>query len=460
MIDFLRHGLKEHSAGVAITFAVTALPIVGVIGVAMDYGLAVQAKTQLYLASDAAALAAAKRSADAFIAGQSSSAAKAVGEAAGKEWFKSQAGTVLSTTVADPSVDVKQDGAVFTSQVSYQGTVKLFLAPIWGVSTAALAGSSNAVVTTNAYISVTFLLDNSSSMLVAATQDGVNRMGSLTPVPDKSKKGGNTYGPDSPNDVPDGLGTYKCAFACHWASNNKDYYGLARGNDIQLRFDVLQDAVSSAITQMEGQQKIPNQFSVAVYTFNSVLTKIYPTAKNQTDSTDLASGAIAAQGMRSPVVPDQANTYFPTIMNTLAQGSTAAGDGSTSAKRKKSLIIVTDGLADYGSRTIPTSEGPINPADCTAMKNLGYNVYVLYTTFVTSPLDTVLLNNHGLLPYLTGYDDKGNAVDVGSKSMVSSLQSCASAPANFAQASDPDAINAAMTLLLQSALSSGGRYTR
>lgn len=461
MTCFLHRCSKDRSAGVALIFAVTVIPVIGVIGLAIDFGLVTQAKTQLNLATDAAAMAAAKGAADAFTAGKSVENARAAGRTAGMEWFKSQAGTVLGMTLQNADVTVPPpNGGVFTSQAAYQGTVRPYFAPIFGISTIALSGSSSATITANAYVSVTFLLDNSSSMLVAATQDGVNKMGALTPVPDKSHSGGNTYGPDSPGAVPDGLGIYKCAFACHWKDDNKDYYGLALGNNILLRFDVLQDVVASAIKQMEDQKKIPNQFSVAIYTFNNALTKIYPTNLNLTDSADLDGGATAAKGMRSPVVPDQANTYFPAIMDTLANGSKVAGDGSTSGNSKRALIIVTDGLVDYGSRTTPTSKGPINPADCAAMKNRGYNVYVLYTTFVTTPLDTVLLFNHDILPYLTGFDDRGNPVNVAEKAMVPSLQACASTPANFAQASDPDAIKAAMKKLLQAALSSGGRYTQ
>ena len=440
-------------------FAVSALPVIGTIGIAIDFGLVTQAKTQLNLATDAAALAAAKGAADAFTAGQPNYLD--IGKAAGVEWFKSQAGTVLGTTLQAPSVTVTQSplGAVFTSNVSYQGSVKPYFAPLFGVSTVALGGLSGATITANAYVSVTLLLDNSSSMLVAATQDGVTAMTTLTPVssdPKNPKGVKGAKGPKSPNDVPNGLGSYQCAFACHWDPGQNDYYGMARQNNIQLRFDVLQNAAVSAINQMIQQQNpnIPDQFGLTVYTFDNALALLYPADKNQPVSTKLSDGINAVQKFETPVVANDGNTNFPAVMQALAQQSTAAGDGSSAASRKKALIIVTDGLADYSPRTIPSSEGPINPSNCTAIKNLGYSVYVLYTTFITTPLDAVLLNNHGLLPYLT--DTNGPS----SSPMALALQACASAPANFAQASDPAAINTAMTQMLQAALGNGGRYTR
>lgn len=440
MKHLVQRCLLDRSAGVALTFAVSAIAIVGTVGIAVDFGFASQAKTQLNAASDAAALAAAKGAADAFSAGDGSEKAKATGEKTGREWFKSQASATLGAAVQDPNVTVTQSGAVFSSTVTYQGSIKPYFASVLGMSTVALAGLSSATITTTAYVSVTFLLDNSSSMLVAATQEGVNKLALLTPSYYLTHR-----------IEPPGLAGLTCAFACHWDANNNDYYGLARKNNIQLRFDVLQIAAASAINQMINQRKIDNQFGVTVYTFDSALKQIYPADKNQPISTNLADGVTAVQNFQTPVVIDDANTNFPAVMKDLAKKSTASGDGSSMANRKKALIIVTDGLADYGSRVIPSTEGPINPADCAAMKNLGYNVYVLYTTFVTAPLNAVLLNNTGLLPYLTG---------TGSTGMVPSLQACASAPTNFAQASDPVAINAAMSQMLQSALGNAGRYTQ
>lgn len=452
MKHLVQRCLKDRSAGVALMFAVGAIPIIGTIGIAVDLGFVTQAKAQLNAASDAAALAAAKGAADAFSAGQTSDAAIKAGQTAGVEWFKSQASSVVGPGVPTPAVTVTQSGAVFSSNVTYQGSVTPYFAPIFGVSTVAVGGLSSATITTTAYVSVTFLLDNSSSMLIAATQAGVDMMNSLTPISDNP---GRLKGPKHRNDVPNGLGNLQCAFACHWDAGGNDYYGLARDNNIQLRFDVLQTAAASAINQMINQQKIANQFAVAVYTFASdlnLLKQIYPTDTNQSISTDLTDGVTAVQNFQTPVVADDGNTNFPAAMQALAQQSTAAGDGSSMDKRKKALIIVTDGLADYQPRTTPTSKGPINPADCAAMKSLGYSVYVLYTTYITTPSNLVLpFDNINLLPYING---------TASPAMVPSLQSCASAPANFAQASDPAAINTAMTQMLQAALGNGGRYTQ
>ena len=424
--------LRDCSAGVALMFALTVIPVIGVIGIAIDLGFVTQARTQLNSAADAAALASAKGAADAFTAGQQDYIA--IGQAAGQQWFYSHASSVFGAALQTPSVKVTQSGAVFASTVTYQGAVTPYFAPIFGINTISLGGLSSATITTNAYVSVTFLLDNSSSMLIAATQLGVDTMNAITP----------SFYLNYPVE-PRGLGGLPCAFACHWDSGGNDYYGLARSRGITLRFDVLKSAVFSAIGKMKSQQLIAEQFSVAIYTFADALTEIYQ------KSTNLDGGADAARRITTPVVIDAANTNFPKVMMELFAASSAAGDGSSTAKPKKALIIVTDGLVDYGIRSTPTSKGPINPANCTAMKNLGYNVYVLYTTYITTPANLLLpFDNIDLLPYI-----KGTA----SPTMANSLQSCASAPTNYAEASDPAAIDTAMTQMLQAALGNGGRFT-
>lgn len=429
--------LRDHGAGVALVFALSAIPVIGVIGIAVDFGLVTQAKTQLNLATDAAALAAAKRAADAFTAGSSVTDAQRAGKAAGLEWFESQAGTVLGTTLQPPSVTwLPSSDPVFTAQVTYQGALAPYFAPIFGVNTITLGGSSSATITTTAYVSVTFLLDDSSSMLIAADQAGITTMNSNTPYSSQSDR----------SRVPRGLGTGQCVFACHWEASNNDYYGIAKNNGVKIRFDVLQDATRAAVDQMISQRKIEQQFSVAIYTFDRKLNTIYP------ENTDLLGARSASQGLVPPLDDKPDGTNFPLSMGQLAEKSPKAENGSSTDKRKRALIIVTDGLADYGPRTIPSSRGPINPDNCRAMKDLGYSIYVIYTTYVIDPLSVMLpFDNGPIADYVSGRK---------TPAMVPSLQACASAPTNYAEASDPDAINAAMTKMLQSALSNGGRYTQ
>jgi hypothetical protein len=84
-------------------------------------------------------------------------------------------------------------------------------------------------------------------------------------------------------------------------------------------------------------------------------------------------------------------------------------------------------------------------------KNKGFNVYVLYTPYLPLANPFYLNNDKQYVePTTVG----------GTSAILAALQACASAPANFFQASDPAAINAAMQQMLKSALNSAGRVSR
>jgi Flp pilus assembly protein TadG len=435
-LGFMQRILPDRAAGVALMFAISVVPVIGVVGIAIDLSFATQARVLLSSAADAAALAAVKTAADAFEAGKRNYIE--LGESAGGQWFESQSSPTAHLDTETPTVVLTRSDAAFSSTITYRGSVPTAFARLFGVSAISVSGSSSAMITTTAYVSITFLLDNSSSMLLAATQAGVDLMNSITPSQQSALA------------VPNGLGGVPCAFACHWDPNGHDYYGLARKNKVLLRFDVLQSAVQLAIAEMIREEVIADQFGINIYTFTDDLTKVYPRDTNQSTSADLSGGITAAQAIKTPSTPYRANTDFPKIIARLANASTPTGDGSSRADPRKVLIIVTDGLADYGSRQIPSNRGPIDPANCTAMKDLGFIVYLLYTPYLPGPL-LLPSDNTALLPYIHGPENSA---------VIAALRSCASFPANFAQASDTAQIVTVVGQMLQAAQRGGARLSR
>ena len=426
-------------AGVALVFALTLTPILGCIGLAVDFGFVSQARVALDLAADTAALSAVKTAGNAASSGIANPAT--LGAAAAQQWFLAQAQLLPNVKAATPVVTVTQNGTVFFATVKYQAQVSLFFSAMFGVRTASVSDTAVSTMTSNTYLDVSFLLDNSGSMLLASTQDGITQLNSLT----QPYKGF----------VPDGLQGHQCAFACHWQMDpsKSDYYSIAKGGNaqgvvVQLRTDVLKLAMNSALQTMKQADIVTDQFGVGVIAFDDALHQIYPAGNPGVTTTDIADAAASLSAIPVPCCQDVANTNFPAIMASLAAAAPPSGDGTTPAKRKKVLIIITDGMADYGARQVPDSKGPFKPADCNAIKALGYTVYVLYTPYSSDP--SALLYNEPLLPYLTPSPSI----------MDTNLQQCASDPGNFKDASTPDAIIAALNQLLLSAIGSAGRFTQ
>ncbi len=488
---------RDRQGAVALAFGISLIPLCLLIGLAIDFAFIAQARAQLDLAADTAALTATKTAGAAFSANVGSTAAVTLGQNDGVAWFNAQVGLIPNASIVGaPHVVVTPSGNNFSSVVTYLAHVNTFFAGLFGVSYVSLTNAADATITANAFVNVTFLLDNSSSMLIAATLADITTMESLSAA--ASASGAVTL-PSSDS----GFKGTGCAFACHWDSAGKDYYQVARTAGVQLRFNVVQSALATAIGLMastEANNGLPQtaaqpQFGTTVYTFNSCapncITQIYPTSGSPGAAGYNLTGTNGAQAQASAIatpltcntcsIGNTGDTAFPQAMAALVAQSSAAGDGSSAANPRKALIIVTDGLQDWSSNACPSgntyrtpvpnysqvagsaanspcgAEGPINSADCSAMKALGYDVYVLYTTYFTADAGgntaPLVPFNEFLIPYVAGTGTPA------SYDLTPNMKACASAPANYAEASSPSDITAAMSAMLQAAINSGARLT-
>ena len=481
----------DKSAAVAVMFAVMLVPMCMTIGIVVDFGWALQAKSALDLAADTAALAAVRTAASGYNAGQSSSVYLAEGKTAASQWWTAQAGTVPEVVSSTNTPSVTQTGQTFTATIAYTANVFEVLPKIFnwknastGLTQASIANSSTASITVNAYGTIDFLLDNTSSMMLPATDADLLKLQTAEQTWLKStvnqalvsNSGANglvgwnssSNSSYSVSNLPlPAVGNY-CAFACHWsasssAANPTDYYGLARKSGETLRFDVVQSATVTAIQQMESLEQVNGQLSVGVFAFGGLgvttsayLTTIFPEAALDPTISGVSvksaggSAAIAAlQTITPPVSGDIPNTNIGTALADTLAITGVGGTGNTAASPLKSLILVTDGVEDdTNPQSIPSTEGPIKPSVCTAIKNAGYTLYVLYTPYNSEPV--YLPNNIALQPYITGAD---------TPSILSALQSCASSPSDVIEATLPADIQAGMATLIDEAVGRTSRLT-
>jgi Flp pilus assembly protein TadG len=495
----------SRSAAVALIFATMIVPICMLTALVIDYGFVVQAKTQLDLAADAAALAAARTAGAGYAAGQPYALYMAEGAVAASQWFNAQAGNVAHANSYTSTPTINQNGQTFTATVSYTAVVyetmpKIFnwTNPNGTGANATIAGESKGIIIVNAYGTIDFLLDNTSSMMLPATDNDLlilqkamqtwlkssanQALAEISPgagglvgwyAPYTGGSAGLSITPQTASSVLGQMATSNyCAFACHWvagssATNQKDYYGVARATSPKevLRFDEVQSATQTAIGQMETLEKTLGQLSVGVFAFggpsmtsSSYLTTIYgetaldittPTSNGVIKKSAGGDAAIAAlASITPPVTGDTPNTSIGNAIGYMLAKTGPGGDGNTSTTPRRSLILVTDGVEDdnpYG-QTIPSTEGPINPAVCSAIKNAGYTVFILYTPYNSAP--AYLPNNIALQPYITG---------ASSPSIQSALISCAGSPQNVVTANSASDIQTGMSTLINEAV---GNTTR
>ncbi len=572
------------------------------VGLAVDYGMYSEAQAQFDMAADAAAMHAARTAAQ--LLQQNDPACETKGVLAGQRWFASQLGILPQAKKIDPpiiTVACSPSNTSATATVSYSGIIIAHFGnlipthwpnwPNWNI-----AGTATAVISNPSYVEVLMLLDNSSSMMIAATEDDIARMEQLTPCSAQSLKMGQNldqnyswaytpvsgaYTTNPPQSalsstrtqnnpslyLPYGYGTFvypsskdgspqtqqeavpqpsgsaaggsvagqcdmrftgpasecafpgyilnpaisaangvssktgqclngqggpgsiiyasgysppstfsvtaltkmpqaPCAFACHNDAGGNDYWGLAKSQNVQLRYDVLQTAAGNVITSMitaEGASRL----SVGVYQFNAPLTaNAQPAGINQVYPAAASSGSFAAseagpvtveaqtltKNVLPPVTIDVPDTNFENAMTLLGGFVAPSGAGNYPAAPKKNLFIVTDGMDDYFLN--PTSQSGrtqsvIDPAACDHLKAAGFTIYVLYTKYY--PLAN---------PFYLGGDInivEGASPDPKLTNIEYAMSKCATSADNFYEADDGDSINTALQTMLAAALGSAGR---
>jgi hypothetical protein len=158
-------------AGIAIIAAILIVPMIGLIGLAVDFALWNQTYAAMALAANGAAMNAVKIAADAQIAGNANYLAD--GSTAGKQWFAAQIGArgytgTLSTI--QPTVTVTQSSdTTLTATVTFSAEMQSVFGLLYNVLQYPLNIESDAIASTAPYLEVQILLDNSSSMEIGAT---------------------------------------------------------------------------------------------------------------------------------------------------------------------------------------------------------------------------------------------------------------------------------------------------
>jgi Flp pilus assembly protein TadG len=393
---------------IAIIFALTLIPIMILIGMAIDYTRESKVKVQLDTLADSAALAALTPTVIAQGTTAMSSAATTV--------FNSQVGNLQGLNGVTLSVTPSISGGNYAMTVAYQTTTNLIFSKFIGVNQATISGTSAAAASIAPNIDFYLLLDNSPSMAIAATTAGINTMVSNTPD--------------------------QCAFACHESDTSpNDYYGLARSLGVTLRMDLLAQATQNLMGTAQTTATANNAtYRAAIYTFNigfntiTALTSSLSTAQSQAANIQLYE--VPYQNWNNDTITDytDAMTQINSIMPNPGNGTTQPGDTP-----QEVMFFVTDGVEDEtvgGSRV----QSLMNPSYCTTIKNRGIRIAVLYTAYLPLPTNSWWTQYIKPFAYPSGIDLIGP-----------NMQNCASDGLYFAVTTDGD-ISAAMKQLFNAAV--------
>jgi Flp pilus assembly protein TadG len=346
----------DRSGAVAIIFAFALLPLTIAVGAAVDYSRASAAKARLDALADLAVVTAVSK--DHFHAMR---AMPDSGEAQIRTIFENHARTIPDLTLGTTTVVVQQTTASRDVTLTYQASIRNFFSNFLNAPTTAIAGTAASTASMPIFMDFYLMLDNSPSMGIGATLADMARM---------------------ENNTPD-----RCAFACHEAWRpGADYYALAKSLGVKLRIDLVREATQRLMDTAVTTRASPDQFRVAIYTFNMGVQQISPMTSDMTAAKS-AAGGIDLVTLPSP----NHNGYRYTNFSGLAPAASAlpyGGTGLSSSSPRTVLFLVSDGVADEWG---PPRVKPVPVALCDQIKARNIQIAALYTTYHPLPTNAAYM---------------------------------------------------------------------
>lgn len=457
----------DRKANVAIIFALTMVPIIFLLGMTLDYTLALRKREQLNAAADAAAIAAVR---PAMLAQSDSAVVKATAEAV----FAAKANLPGLSSVPTPTVTITNSGLSRTITVSYTAQSVNNFPGVLGKQTWQVAGSATAKASSAPNMDFYLLLDDSPSMALAATQTDIDKMITATSAQP-------TY-------------ARNCAFACHEAhpnnanpsSTNKDNLTVARANNVTLRIDLVTNAVKQLMVGpwscpqsgtsggvMQCMSALNNTtYRAAIYTFDYALNTIQTLTTPTTAGTKIANiQLLTVDHQNCPVLNGSGGCIYTTdygtdiskgltgvnaVMPTPGLGSNTAGDTP-----QEVIFLVTDGVED---KLIPKSGGscdlnatyplpsansttarcqqPLDTTVCDTIKKRNIRIAILYTEYLQ-------LSDGWYTSRISQFNNPSSSTGT----IAQRLKSCAS-PGLYANVQNGGDISAALTDLFLKVASS------
>jgi len=454
----------DERGNVLMLVALAMFPLTFAVGMGIDYSCAMRLQTKLNAAADAAALAAVSQPMMQKSSGTACTLAR--------QMFLAQAGSLpglimdannsaqLSVSIGDSTSSTGSQTTTTcaagtasasttasysrTATVTYRMQSHASFGNLLGMNTLIVKGSSKAFSAAAPNIDFYLMVDTSPSMLLPATAGGLASMTAAT---------------------------NGCAFACHQSSTTSsdpgntpqvngvylDNYQVARRNNITLRTDLITTAVQSLVTDAINTSAANNaRYRMGLSDFDYMFRQIWPTSP--------MSGVYVDSNltqMQSHVADSQVLTYCRnnqricgTNDNDMATNFTAAFNGALGVMPttpgngtnqpgdtpQATLFIISDGMRDEnasGSRAM----GPIPLALCTAIKNRGIRIAILYTEYLPASASDSWSITNVRTPYLSPTDRISPAAS-----------SCASPGLYYRVTTDSD-ISAALSSLFQLAIS-------
>ncbi len=203
---------SDRRGAVAVITAVVMVVMLGLVGLAIDMGVLYQIDSTIALAANSAAMNALKIAATAEEAGDTRYLAE--GEAAGNAWFNAAVGAHAAQVdpTSPPVATVALTGSTtISASVKYRGSIQSIFGRLFDVLSYPIDIEVDASISTTPYLEILFMLDNSSSMDIGATNADIAKLSTLSPCdPSNAYYGSSKDASTWKNASVDNYGDYSC----------------------------------------------------------------------------------------------------------------------------------------------------------------------------------------------------------------------------------------------------------
>lgn len=386
---------RDEGGNIAIMFAFFLTVLLAITGMAVDYAVAIHRKKSMDSAVDAALLAGVNAAGDARKDGKANW--KEVGTAAANAMYAAN----LPPQTNYQSISFKPEfalaGSKLTATANYSGKSFTSFMKMFHHTELTFAGRSQAALGVPSFVDVHFVVDNSSSMGIGATQADQEKMVTGT----------------------------GCAFGCHQGFGVKDQrYLPSKMNDLgaTLRIDLIRQAIVNVVGAIQANSPEHGNVRVAIHTLSEFLTTLAPL------SADLAAVKTTA-GTLTLTKGDNGGSYLSKGLEDVAALVGTGGAGSGPNDRLSYVVFLSDGVDDtltarYDKKnyatliqtklagwraTTPSTQPALSkndkswmqafsPSACQTMKSRGHKVlavqikYIAAVGFDANPLDALKVN--------------------------------------------------------------------
>ena len=447
----LRAFKRERSGNVAMIFALATVPLVLAVGGAVDFRNASNSEKDVQNDLDSAVLAASK---------SLTTSSEGEIEAELRRFFKGQQIARSGTFEID---EVTIDKANQKVEATAKGAVPTLFLQVMGMRSIDMTIRSGALGADKPYLDILIVVDNSASMLLAAT-------------------------PADQSMMQQEIG---CVFACHEREGRVGNTGFAtnydysRARHIRLRSDVVADAVRTSMDEIKKADPNSERIRVGLYTIGDNAKELvkpdYLAAKVQgkgggllcNSKHPLLGGTKCKTSEQQALIDYKVSrlsdtsddtSVFDLSLDTLTKMLGRAGSGATPAEPKKLVMLLTDGMISSRDWIIndPVKVAPMNPKWCGEMKSRGIDIASLYTEYLPMPWDWGYNRGPGTSMGSAAWNSTWGGQMRGSVSpsitrrdyIPLALADCASSPKYFLSANSESEIHNGMKTLLNAYLSS------